>query len=361
MKENIKHKFNYKWKLDDLKKVEKNGYKVFSTFACGGGSTMGYKLAGYDVIGMNEIDKKLIEVYKVNHNPKLVYDCDIREMVKMDLPKELYNLDILDGSPPCSNFSMSGNREQDWGKEKKFREGQTKQVLDTLFFDFIDLAKRLQPKIIIAENVKGIILGNAKKYSQKIIKETEKAGYWTEYWLLNASKMGVPQRRQRIFFISIRRDIAEKIKGQRQNLLTRMPYLDFKFNENEINYSEIADYKGKKITEHQYIAWKCRDIKDTKLAESKVRAGMKYNDFNNCYVKNNKPIPTITGKGNNALLLYDKPIRTSDNELILASSFPKDYNFLNNSPGYIVGMSVPPVVMAQISYRIKNQWLDKIV
>jgi DNA (cytosine-5)-methyltransferase 1 len=50
-------------------------------------------------------------------------------------------LDILDGSPPCSSFSMAGNREKDWGKEKKFREGQAEQVLDNLFFDFIDLQK----------------------------------------------------------------------------------------------------------------------------------------------------------------------------------------------------------------------------
>ena len=62
---------------------------------------------------------------------------------------------------------MAGNRGKDWGKEKKFREGQSKQVLDTLFFDFIDLAKKLQPKVVIAENVKGVLLGEAKDYVKK--------------------------------------------------------------------------------------------------------------------------------------------------------------------------------------------------
>ena len=58
------------WSLKDLKKVKKNGYKVLSTFACGGGSTMGYKLAGYEVIGAVEIDKRMAEIYLENHEPK---------------------------------------------------------------------------------------------------------------------------------------------------------------------------------------------------------------------------------------------------------------------------------------------------
>ena len=159
---NNKHKFPYKWTLKDAK-VTKDKGTVFSCFACGGGSTMGYKLAGFDVLGCNEIDPKMIEAYKVNHKPKYAYLEPIQTFkLRKDLPKELYNLDILDGSPPCSSFSMAGNREKDWGKEKKFREGQAEQVLDNLFFDFIDLAKELQPKVVVAENVKGLLLGNAK-------------------------------------------------------------------------------------------------------------------------------------------------------------------------------------------------------
>jgi site-specific DNA-cytosine methylase len=61
--------FSYNWTLKDAVFTKDKG-KVFSCFACGGGSTMGYKLAGFDVIGHNDIDKKMIEVYKANHNPK---------------------------------------------------------------------------------------------------------------------------------------------------------------------------------------------------------------------------------------------------------------------------------------------------
>ena len=206
MQEN-KHKFPYEWTLKDANFTKDKG-KVFSCFACGGGSTMGYKLAGFDVIGHNDIDPKMVEVYKENHKPKYSYLESITTFAKRkDLPKDLYELDILDGSPPCSSFSMAGNREKDWGKEKKFREGQELQVLDTLFFDFIDLAKELQPKVVVAENVKGLLLGNAKEYVKKIYEEFDKAGYYCQHFLLDASKMGVPQRRERVFFVCLRKDL----------------------------------------------------------------------------------------------------------------------------------------------------------
>ena len=195
------HKFNYEWKLADGY-PDKNGYKVFSCFACGGGSTMGYKLAGFDVIGMNEIDKRMADCYIENHKPKHSFIQPIQDFKFIDdLPGELYNLDILDGSPPCSSFSMSGNRDNDWGKNKKFKEGQKEQVLDTLFFDFIDLVKELKPKVVVAENVKGLLLGNAKKYVTEIYKQFEEAGYYVDKWLLNAMAMGVPQQRERVFFV----------------------------------------------------------------------------------------------------------------------------------------------------------------
>lgn len=107
---------DYIWNLEDLKKVKKNGYKVFSCFACGGGSCMGYKRAGYEIIGDCEIDKKINDMYLKNFTVKYNYNIPIQELVTLDLPKELYNIDILDGSPPCSTFSLNGERQKNWRK-----------------------------------------------------------------------------------------------------------------------------------------------------------------------------------------------------------------------------------------------------
>jgi hypothetical protein len=81
---------DWKWTMENDYPKETNGLKVFSCFACGGGSTMGYKLAGCEVLGCNEIDPRMNKVYVENHKPKYNYLMDIREFNKKDdLPEEL--------------------------------------------------------------------------------------------------------------------------------------------------------------------------------------------------------------------------------------------------------------------------------
>lgn len=360
MEKNNKHKFPYNWTLKDAVFTKDKG-KVFSCFACGGGSTMGYKLAGFDVLGCNEIDPKMIEAYKANHNPKYAYLEPIQTFkLRKDLPKGLYELDILDGSPPCSSFSMAGNREKDWGKDKVFREGQAMQVLDTLFFDFIDLANELKPKVVIAENVKGLLMGAAKSYVISIYKAFDEAGYTCQHFLLDASKMGVPQRRERVFFIALRKDLAPNFIEQK-DMFTFLPKLNLDFNEPGIKFKEFADYEGGNITEYAKRAWDVRCEKDKNIADSKKRVpGMKVSDMNTGYVFDDKICQTLTSKGVHGSLLYSKPIRLSKNEFCKIGSYPLDYNFCKFNFGYFIGMSVPPVMTAQIASSIYEQWLSKL-
>lgn len=351
-------KYKYNWTLKDAK-FTKNKGTVFSCFSCGGGSTMGYKLAGFDVIGCNEIDPKMMDVYKLNHNPKYSYLESIETFKnRSDLPDELYNLDILDGSPPCSSFSMAGNREKDWGKKKIFREGQKKQVLDKLFFDFIELAKKLQPKIVIAENVKGLLLGNAFKYVQRIYDEFDKAGYYCQHWLLNASNMGVPQQRERVFFICLRKDIAKPFLYQK-DLFDICPKLDLEFNIQSILFNEIdeGNVNRKKITSKYHLkllenvnnTGRCSTITQSKNYK------MDTCGFLVCVSRKHTPY-TIKAK-ENGVAYHDKKHYITDNETCLIGSYPTDYKFNNIQVMYLVGMSVPPVMMAQISNQVYKQWL----
>ncbi len=351
---------NYNWKLSEATFTKDKG-KVFSCFACGGGSTMGYKLAGFNVIGHNDIDPKMVEVYKENHKPKYSYLESITTFAKRkDLPKELYNLDILDGSPPCSSFSMAGNREKDWGKEKKFREGQELQVLDTLFFDFIDLANELKPKVVVAENVKGLLLGAAKEYVIKIYKAFDEAGYTCQHFLLNASKMGVPQRRERVFFIALRKDLAPKFM-QYVDMFTELPKLELDFNEKEIPFKEIFE-KGNKermLTGKTKELWNNKEVSDTGLSEASGRLYNKPNNYFGCgFVKLNNVVNTIIA--NDTLVLYDEQRHLSKKELCKIGSYPLDYNFLKIKPHYLIGMSVPPLMTGKIAEQIHKQWLSKL-
>ena len=331
----MKHKYPYKWTLKDANFTKDKG-KVFSCFACGGGSTMGYKLAGFDVLGCNEIDPKMIEAYKVNHKPKYAYLEPIQTFkLRKDLPKELYELDILDGSPPCSSFSMAGNREKDWGKEKKFREGQAEQVLDNLFFDFIDLAKELQPKVVVAENVKGLLLGAAKDYVRRIYKAFDEAGYYCQHFLLDASKMGVPQRRERVFFICLRKDLASQFLHF-ADMFTQIPKIEMEFNEKEIPIKKFAKGVLKRSTQN----YSCTRFGDVMLDLNKPSNTIA-TDINRYWLSEN--------------MLIDK------DTVSLIGSYPLDYNHLEfNNPQYLIGMSVPPVMTAQIATEIFNQWLSKL-
>lgn len=353
------HKFPYRWTLKDAIFTKDKG-KVFSCFSCGGGSTMGYKLSGYDVIGCNEIDHRMMYAYCQNHDPKFPFLEPIQDFkLRNDLPEELFNLDILDGSPPCSTFSMAGSREDAWGVEKKFREGQAKQVLDTLFFDFIDLANKLQPKVVIGENVKGMLAGEAIKYVAKIYDEFDKAGYYCQHWLLDGQDMGVPQRRERVFFVCLRKDIAEPFLYQ-ANMFEQKPALDMKFKEQTIFFGEVADYSGREFSSKVIrTLWENRQLGDTDQSFANMRLYGKCSNFNQSYVYEDKVCPTLASK-ESCLIHYNEPKYLGTSEVCCISSFPQDYNFGGQSPHYVCGMSVPPIMIAQVASRVHEQWLSKL-
>lgn len=337
---------DWKWTFSDYPK-EKNGLKVFSCFACGGGSTMGYKLAGCNVIGCCEINKKMNEVYIKNHNPKFNYLMDIRDFNKIpdnDLPKELFNLDILDGSPPCTTFSIAGLREKSWGKIKKFREGQAKQTLDDLPFVFIETVAKLKPKTVIMENVEGLLFGDAWQYVQKIYQEFKNAGYNLKHWLLKGENMGVPQKRHRVFFIAIRKDINFDLES-----------LDMSFNYQEITYAKIKDGLGTKLNPKSkfYEIIEKANKKDKSIADTRIRLGLKCSGFQTYYIRENMVLPTLRAKPD--LIDIKEKSYISKETIRNAQTFPQDYDFINNSYtniGYICGMSVPPIMIKRIVTRL---------
>ena len=327
-------------------------------FQVGGGSTMGYKLAGYDVIGCNEIDPRMMKVYIKNHHPKYSFCEPIQDFKnREDLPEELYHLDILDGSPPCSSFSISGNREKDWGKKKKFREGQAKQVLDTLFFDFIELARKLQPKVVIAENVKGLLMTKAKDYAHRILTSFEQVGYSATLTLLNSKFMGIPQKRERVFFVAVRNDLLEYIP---KIGIFQDPFIDLNFKEQLIKWNDVCTGVDERpLSEYKRRLWETRKIGDIDLSKCCERNGENPNKFfNNKFIYSNDVPNTVTCTDD--CIVFDEGRFRNNEEIILCSSFPLDYDFCEQKISYICGMSVPPVMMAQVASRVYEQWLSKI-
>ncbi|WP_088832712.1 DNA cytosine methyltransferase [Paenibacillus tyrfis] len=337
------------WSLKDIDQVLKNGRKVFSCFSCGGGSTMGYKLAGYIVLGNVEIDPQMMRIYRQNHDPRFSFLMPIQQFKKIpnsELPAELFDLDILDGSPPCSVFSMSGDREEKWGGEFMFREGQAKQQLDNLFFDYLDVAEKLQPRAIVAENVSGMIKGNARGYVSLVLSRIREIGYRPQLFLLNSATMGVPQKRERLFFIAAREDL-------------RLPKLRLEFNEPPVLYRDIREGDGPTINPQSltFRRWlKCRP-KDSNIGDITAREEGKVSNFNTILIRNQKVPNTLASSS--VFLRTDQPQHISDTDIIRIQAFPRDYDFMDAGVQYVCGMSVPPLMMKRIASEINKQWFEK--
>lgn len=329
--------------MSDPLKVPYHGKKVFGTFVCGGGSTMGYKLAGYDHIGGVEFTEHYSKAYTTNHSPKYFYMQDIREFNKRgDLPEELFSLDLLDGSPPCAAFSTSGAREKLWGKKSEYEGKQ--QVKDDLVFVYLDTIKKLMPKVFILENVSGLIKGNAKSYAKKIVEKNKAIGYKVQLFHLNAASMGLPQIRSRVFFIGARNDL-------------NVPKLELSFD---------CPIVGFGVTEKHWDKGG-EDISGYAIGREwdNVRVGANSTKYFNLWKPHpEKPCFTITEKSSDptaATVVHPFQKRKLNTEEVrLLSTFPLDYDFAGINPTSIMGRSVLPCMMANISHQIYLQWLSKI-
>ena len=205
----------YRYTLDDLKKSsDRKLFTYISFFAGGGGSSAGYKLAGGECLFVNEFQQVAVDTYLANW-PDTPHICgDIKKVTGKQIMEmtglKVGELDILDGSPPCPPFSMSGTKQKGWNKTKT-AYGMKQENIEDLTWEQIRIAGELKPKVIICENVKGLTMEYAKGHLDKMIEDFEALGYSTTYKVLNGIHYGVPQKRQRVFIVSVRNDVLEDI------------------------------------------------------------------------------------------------------------------------------------------------------
>jgi DNA (cytosine-5)-methyltransferase 1 len=195
--------------MEQIAAIPWNGYSCASSFSGCGGSSLGYKMAGFRVLWANEFIPAAQDTYRANHPDTLLDTRDIRIVRPEELLEAIgmraRELDLFDGSPPCASFSTAGKREEGWGKVKQYSD--TKQRTDDLFFEYVRLVKGVQPKVFVAENVSGLVKGTAKGYFKEILQALKDCGYNVKARLLDAQWLGVPQMRQRIIFIGVRNDL----------------------------------------------------------------------------------------------------------------------------------------------------------
>lgn len=327
--------------LDEVhNRAGKNGLRVLSTFSGGGGSSMGYKLAGFDCIGGVEIDPKMAECYQRNLRPEFLFEMPVGEFADDEAKvASIGELDILDGSPPCTSFSIAGDREATWGKKKHFREGQAIQILDALFIDFLRLVEQARPKVVIAENVLGMVRGKAKGYVLEVLRILRELGYDPQLFKLDAARMGVPQRRRRLFFIARRKDLEWDL-------------ISLAFDEPEISVRDaIKDVAGDgpKLTENTADLWS-RTTPGRSLRDAHPR-DYRFNEW-----VLDPDTPSRTQPASVRMMHWAEPRHMSSAEISRIQSFPEDYDFCSQKALYVCGMSVPPLMMQRLALEIARQW-----
>ena len=352
---------------DVVKASEQEKFTVVSTFAGGGGSSTGYRLAGGKILCVNEFVQEAINTYKENYPNTPILPDDIKKLNAEDFNK-YGDIDIFDGSPPCSAFSVSGamvqgSHSKGWGQTKTYSDGKKVENIEDLFFEFLRIAKDLKPKVIVAENVKGLTIGEAKNYLFKIVNTFEEIGYDVSYKVLNSVHYGVGQTRQRTIFIAVREDVTEAIGLTFMNIQSLFPQesnevvtLEDCLTGIEVDRKEadtlIEKFEG---TSH-HETW--LDMPDD---PKKVETGGDYHPkghfFNMKKCSRFKPSPTITAHA--GAMHWHEPRTFTIKEVKRIMSLPDDFKLTGsfNKQSERCGRMVPPLMMKAIAESIYEKVL----
>jgi len=374
------------YKLEDVVNASnQNKFNVISTFAGGGGSSTGYRLAGGKILCINEFVEEAQNTYRENYPDTPILPGDIKQLSGkdfLDIAKlDVGELDILDGSPPCSAFSVAGKlshsrdgkHSDGWGQTKNYSDGKMVENIEDLFFEFLRVADDIRPKVIIGENVKGLTIGEAKQYFNKIQNTFEDIGYDVVAKVLDSRYFGISQTRTRVFFIGVRNDITEKAGLNFMTIGNVFPQelpdvvplkdalIDLEYDAEEVKY--LTD----KFTKTAY--WRDTGSK-MEIDPPKVLTGMDYHHkghhFNLKRVSQYQPAPTLTAMGSNdttaGAFHWAEPRKLTIGELKRIQSLPDDFKLTGkwNQKSERIGRMVPPLMMKAIADSVYNKVLKEI-
>ena len=351
------HKIAVDSKISTLR-THKSGPKLISLFSGCGGMDLGFKKAGFNIIWANDFDSDAQAVYSLN-----LGKIDKRDILTIG-EDEIPDGDILTAGFPCQPFSNAGNR---------------KGVHDSrgmLYKECLRIIERKMPKVIVFENVKGLLSTkyiDGRNLADVIVEDLSNmndVGYNVVYQLINAADYGVPQNRQRVLFVGIRKDIGKTFefpKKQSKANLSLKNILDVpKEAENNVDWP----FSPQALDMINYIpeggSWK--DVPYEHLAPrfQRIRDDMKKYHSPNFYRRFSRDeiCGTITASAqpeNCGIIHPTENRRYTVREVARIQTFPDDFKFITDTPKDItamykvIGNAVPVTLANNIAKAIMAQ------
>ncbi|HKY51054.1 MAG TPA: DNA cytosine methyltransferase [Candidatus Limnocylindria bacterium] len=313
---------------------------VVSTFAGCGGSSLGYKQAGYACRLAVEWDKRAAESYRRNFPATPIFEGDIATLSAdqaLDLAGlEPGELDVFDGSPPCQGFSMTGKRRSDDPRSQ-------------LYLEYLRLLEAFRPKALVMENVAGLVKGKMlATIFPRIMSGLRDAGYRVACRLLDAKFFGVPQSRQRVIFVGVRHDVGIEPSHPR----AEQPPIPVRVALRDAQPLTL----GPGLSDLERLIWATTNPGetggDTTWARGRFWDARKLDP--------RKPSWTVKASTRGALMHWAECRRLSIEECKVLMGFPVDYELAGDFAAQWkqLGNGVPPGLMRAVAAHVRETVLE---
>ncbi len=281
---------------------------TFIDFCAGiGGGRLAFENLGFECLGFSEIDKNTEKTYKLFYGETEKNYGDLTKINTDDLP----DFDVMVGGFPCQTFSVIGQR-----KGMKDERGE-------IIFHLINIMKKKNVKMFLLENVKGLVNHDGGRSLKIILEALDEAGYYTEWKVLNSINYGVPQMRERIYFVGIRKDLLKaEMKFSFPNSDKQVAYVEdfliddseLTFNEKQVAYKTFIKYLNNKYNQGKHSIEKLLEQEYLVLDTRQSDLRLYYNR-----------VPTLRLGRHGILYVKNKKFRKlSGYESLLLQGFPKE-------------------------------------
>lgn len=287
-----------------------------------------YPRSAFDIVYAVDNDEYCTKIYNANFEHK----CQIKDVREID-PALIPDFDVLVGGFPCQSFSISAQNPPRLGY---------KDERGMLFFEMVKLLKEKKPRAFIAENVKGLLSANNKQAFPMIIKEFAEAGYHVQYYLVNACKFGVPQKRERVIIIGFRDKSDED---------------NFRFAHFIPSSAVLGDVLDPLQDSNEKLFFSERAVAGMMAVREKMNKGRAQDPSQPCNTVSAHLAKVSLNSTDPVLRIGDRYRRFSCREAARIQSFPDSFRLdvvADNRQYKAIGNAVPPVMMWHIANSLQR-------